>query len=246
LPHRVQEEDVRTEQIEYEVDGTAMIGHLAVGDGTGTRPGILVAHEGPGLDQHARDVADRLARLGYVAFALDYCGGGTPLPRDQLMGRLGPLMGDPDRIRALAQAGLDVLLAQPEVDGSRIAAMGFCFGGTMALELARSGADVKATIGFHSGLGTARPDDAANIRGVVLVCIGTEDPIIPPDQRAAFEDEMRAGGVDWRMELYGGAAHSFTNPTASAANMPGVEYHEPSDRRSWASMLALLAETVPV
>jgi dienelactone hydrolase len=237
---------VRTEDIEYVVDGTTMIGHLAVGDGAVPRPGILVAHEGPGLDQHARDVADRLAALGYVAFALDYYGGGRPLPVEQVMERLGPLMGDPDRIRALARAGLDVLLAQPEVDASRIATMGFCFGGTMVLELARAGADVKATIGFHSGLGTARPDDASAIRGVVLVCIGADDPIIPPDERAAFEAEMRAGGVDWRMALYGGAGHSFTNPTAGALGMPGIEYHEPSDRRSWAAMLDVLAETVPV
>jgi dienelactone hydrolase len=237
---------VRTAEIEYEVDGVALIGHLAVGDGDGPRPGILVAHEGPGLDVHAREVADRLAGLGYAAFALDYIGGGKPLPMDQVMGRLGPLMGDPDATRALARAGLDVLTAQPEVDASRIAAMGFCFGGTLVLELARSGADVRATIGFHSGLATARPEDASNIRGVVLVCIGTEDPIIPPDQRAAFEAEMRAGGVDWRMELYGGAAHSFTNPAASERAMPGIAYHEPSDRRSWASLLACLEETVPL
>ena len=236
---------MRTAEIEYEADGVAMVGHLAVGDGDGPRPGILVAHEGPGLDQHAREVADRLAGLGYAAFALDYHGGGRPLPMDQLMDRLGPLMGDPDRIRRSGGPGSTSSSPSPRSTRPRIATMGFCFGGTLVLELARSGADVRATIGFHSGLQTARPDDAADIRGVVLVCIGTEDPIIPPDQRAAFEAEMRAGGVDWRMELYGGAAHSFTNPEAGAVGMPGIEYHEPSDRRSWQSMLAVLAETVP-
>ena len=237
---------MRTEEIEYEADGRTMIGHLVVGDGDGPRPGILVAHEGPGLDVHAREVADRLAALGYAVFALDYVGGGKPLPGDQLMEVLGPLMGEPHRIRELARAGLDVLLAQPEVDGSRIVTMGFCFGGTLVLELARGGADVLATIGFHSGLGTAHPEDAANIRGQVLVLIGADDPIIPPEQRAEFEAEMRAGGVDWRMELYGGAGHSFTNPAASDLGMPGIEYHEPSDRRSWASMLAVLEATVPL
>jgi dienelactone hydrolase len=238
---------VRTEEIEYEADGRTMIGHLVVGgDDDGARPGILVAHEGPGLDTHARDVADRLAELGYAVFALDYVGGGQPLPGEQLMEVLGPLMGEPMRIRQLAQAGLDVLLAQPEVDASRIVTMGFCFGGTLVLELARGGADVLATIGFHSGLGTAHPEDATNIRGQVLVLIGADDPIIPPEQRSEFETEMRAGGVDWRMELYGGVGHSFTNPAASELGMPGIEYHEPSDRRSWASMLELLGETIPL
>jgi dienelactone hydrolase len=237
---------VRTSEIEYDADGRTMVGHLAVGDGEGRRPGILVAHEGPGLDTHARDVADRLAEMGYAAFALDYHGGGRPLPSEQMMERLGPMMGDPERIRSLARAGLDVLLAQPEVDPARIVTMGFCFGGTLVLELARGGADVLATVGFHSGLGTARPEDASAITGKVLVLIGADDPIIPPEQRAAFEEEMRAGGVDWRMELYGGAGHSFTNPAVTGEGMPGIAYHEPTDRRSWRSLLDLLEETVPL
>jgi dienelactone hydrolase len=237
---------VHTEDIEYEVDGTRMVGRLAVGEGSGVRPGILVAHEGPGLDDHAKEFVERLAGLGYVAFALDYIGGGTPLPMEQVMDRLGPLMADPERTRTLGRAGLEVLTSRPDVDASRVVAMGFCFGGTLSLELARGGADLKGVVGFHSGLGTARPQDATNIRGQVLVCIGADDPIIPPEQRAAFEEEMRAGGVDWRMELYGGAVHSFTNRAASGRGMPGIAYHEPSDRRSWNAMLELLGETIPV
>ena len=232
------------EDISYDIDGAEHIGHLAVDrERSGTRPAVLVCHEGPGLSTLAKAVAERLAGLGYIAFALDYHGGGQPLPRDEMMGRLVTLMGDPERIRTLASAGLSVLLAQPEADPGRVAAIGYCFGGTMALELARSGADVHAVVGFHSGLATARPNDAVNIRGSVLVHIGAEDPLIPQQQRTDFEAEMRGGGVDWRMALYGGAKHSFTNPDAAAAGMPGIEYHAPSDRRSWQGMIDLFDET---
>jgi dienelactone hydrolase len=234
---------VRIEDIEYEAEGLQLIGQLAVDDQLeGTRPAVLVCHEGPGLDDNAKQRALRLAGLGYVAFALDYHGGGKPVPMDQVMARLGPLMGDPIKTRALGQAGLEVLLRQPETDASRVAAIGFCFGGTMSLELARGGADLKAVVGFHAGLATTRPEDARNIVGKILVLIGAEDPIIPPEQRLAFEEEMRAADVDWRMNLYGGAAHSFTNERASALGMPGIAYHQPTDLRSWRAMLDLFDE----
>jgi dienelactone hydrolase len=235
---------VRIEDIEYQGDGRRLLGRFAVDDARpGPRPGVLIAHEGPGLDDHARETAERLAGLGYAAFALDYHGDGTTLPREGMMERLGELMGDPDRTRALGAAGLDVLLAREEVDSTRVAAIGFCFGGTLALELARSGADLEAIFGFHSGLGTRRPEDAANIHGKVLVCIGADDPLIPPEQRAAFEAEMRDGGVDWRMNLYGGAAHSFTNPRAADMGMRGVAYEPRADERSWRAMTDLFDET---
>ena len=234
---------MQTKDISYDVDGTTMIGHLAMPDGAGPYPGVLIGHEGPGLDDQARRRAHMLAELGYAAFALDYHGGGQRLAdMAAVMARLGPLMGDPLTTRKLAQGGLDVLLAQPEVDASRIACIGYCFGGTMMLELARGGADVKAIVGFHSGLATVRPEDAANITGKVLVCIGTEDPLIPPDQRTAFEAEMRAAGVDWRMNLYGGAAHSFTNPNADLVGIPGIKYDKSTDERSWRAMLDLFVE----
>ena len=235
---------MHAEDSAYEADGLEMLGHLAVDDQRdGTRPAVLVCHEGPGLDEHAKGVAERLAGLGYVAFALDYNGGGQPMAREEVFGRLGPLMGDPDRIRALGRAGLDILLAQPQADRSKVASIGYCFGGTMSLELARGGTDLSAVVGFHSGLATSRPEDAANITATVLVCIGTEDPLIPADQRSAFEQEMRDGNVaDWRMTLYGGAGHSFTNPKASEFGMPGIAYEERADARSWREMLDLFDE----
>ena len=160
------------------------------------------------------------------------------------MARLQPWMADPTAIRTRALAALDVLRAQNEVDPARLAAIGYCFGGTTALEIARSGADVKAVVGFHSGLATARPQDAVNIEGKVLVCIGADDPIIPPEQRLAFEKEMKSAAIDWRLQVYGGAGHSFTNPAADSRGMKGFFYHEATDRRSWNAMIELFGETL--
>jgi len=234
---------VTTRDIEYDADGAKMVGRLALPDGTGKRSAVLIAHEGPGLDDYQRSRADRLAELGYVAFALDYHGGGKSIDdRDEMMARLGVLIDNPDRTRALAQAGLEVLLADPRADASKVAAIGYCFGGTVVLELARGGAELKAVVAFHPGLANLRPKDSSNITGKVLVCVGTEDPLIPVEQRLAFEAEMRSAGVDWRMNLYGGAAHSFTHPWADRADIPGIEYHKSSDERSWRAMLDLFEE----
>lgn len=236
---------MHTQDIEYSADGVRMIGQYVVDDSKPGRPGILICHEGPGLTDHTKKIAARLAGLGYAAFAMDYHGDGKPLAdRTQTMARLAPWMADPTGIRTRALAALDVLKSQKDVDPARLAAIGYCFGGTTALEIGRSGADVKAIVGFHSGLATARPQDARNIKGKVLVCIGADDPIIPPAQRAAFESEMMAAGIDWRLQLYGGAGHSFTNPAADLRGMKGFFFHEATDRRSWNAMIELFDETL--
>lgn len=237
---------MRTQDIEYRADGARLVGQYVVDDTKpGRRAGMLVCHEGPGLTEHTKRIAARLAGLGYAAFAMDYHGDGKPLDdAEERMRRISGWIADATGIRARALAALDVLKAQKEVDPARLAAIGYCFGGTTALEIARSGADVKAVVGFHSGLATARPQDAKNIKGRVLVCIGAEDPIIPPEQRAAFENEMKAAGIDWRLQLYGGAGHSFTNPSADARGMKGFFFHEATDRRSWNAMIELFNETL--
>jgi dienelactone hydrolase len=233
---------MHVEDIEYTYEGLGLVGQIAVDDSRADkRPAVLVCHEGNGLSDHSKNVARELAELGYVAFALDYFGGGKLLPPDEAPARFAELAGDPQRVRGIATAGLDVLLASPYADASRVAAIGFCFGGTMSLELARGGTDLKAVVGFHSGLGTSRPADAANIKGSVLVCIGADDPIVPPEQRLAFEEEMRAAKVDWRLNLYGGAVHSFTNPTADGSN-PAIAYEPKAHARSWRAMLDLFDE----
>ncbi len=226
-----------------------MVGYLAIDDeapnqgASGLRPGVLLSHEGGGLDDNARSRAERLAALGYVAFALDYFGGGLQPPFAVAQNRMGELMADPEAMRELGREGLDVLMAQPEVDGERLAAIGFCFGGSLSIELARSGAPLEAIVGFHPGLFSVRPADSANIRGSVLMCCGADDPIIPPESRRAFEDEMRAAGVkDWRIEVYGGVGHSFTNPAIDARGFAGFAYDAVADRRSWQSMLELFRE----
>jgi dienelactone hydrolase len=236
--------NMHTESIEYLYDGRRMVGHLALPEGDEPCAAVLVCHEGLGLDSHAKDRAQRLAALGYVAFALDYHGDGQTLEPPAAFERLGVMMADPQVTRDLGTAGLDVLLAQPRADASRVAAIGYCFGGTMALELARSGAELKATVGFHSGLKTARQQDAANISGAVFVCIGADDPMVSLDQRIAFEDEMRAGQVDYRINVYGGAVHSFTNERADQMGMPAMKYHGPADARSWRAMLDLFDEVL--
>lgn len=227
---------MHSEEIEYHIDGVRYVGHLALPDGDDARPAVLVCHEGPGMTDHARWRADRLAdELGYVAFALDYWGDGKPLAPEDVPAKLGAMMGDQATTRRRALAGLELLLAQPRADRTKVGAMGYCFGGTMSLELGRGGAPVRAIVGFHSGLANATPADAANITGKVLVCLGVDDPIIPPAQRQAFEDEMNAAGVDWQMLLHSGAGHSFTNKLADGTR-PGFQYHEPSDLRSWRAM----------
>ena len=233
---------MHTREIEYEADDRRLIGTMVHPGGDAPRPGIVVFHEGPGLDDHAKTRATRLAELGYITFAADYHGGGTRLPMEEMRPRLGELMGAPDRTRALAHAALTVLLAEPGVDAGRIAAIGYCFGGTTALELARSGAPVHAVVGFHSGLGTIQPAAEGSIVGSVLACIGADDPMIASEQRHAFEEEMRAAGADWRLNVYGGAVHSFTNPAADQYGIPAVKYHGPTDHRSWRAMIDLFDE----
>ena len=233
---------LQSQDIEYSFDGVRLVGELSADDATGEPgPAILVCHEGNGLSDHAKNVARKLAGLGYVAFALDYYGDGKPLPDDQIMARYSELAGDPERTRGIARAGLDVLLAHPRADHSRVAAIGYCFGGTMSLELARAGTDLACVVGFHSGLATSQPAGEGAITARVLVNIGTEDPLIPPEQRIAFEQEMRAAGADWRMYLYGGAVHSFTNPAADGSN-PAIKYDAVADARSWRTMLDLFGE----
>lgn len=227
----------------YEADGATMIGRLFLPAGDGPAPAVLVAHESPGITGHTLDAARRLAGRGCLALAVDYQGGGQVVTdREEMMRRFSRFMSDPAFIRARMTAALNALLAHPRADSGRMAAIGFCYGGTAALELARGGADLKCAVGFHSGLTTARPEDAANIKGKILACIGADDPVVPAEQRAAFEAEMRAGGVDWRLNLYGGTGHSFTNPEADGWGMPGFAFHAANNARAWRALDDLFEE----
>ncbi len=235
------------ETLTYRADGLTMTSQLFWEPASGPRAGVLVFPEAFGLGPHAIARAERLAAMGYVALACDLHGDGRLIDDlQEAIAALQPLFADPARTRARAAGALQALAARPEADAARIAAIGFCFGGTMALELARAGADIRAVVGFHSGLGTAAPkSDARNIKAKVLVCIGADDPMIPADQRATFEAEMRDAGVDWQMDLYGGTVHSFTNPDAAKRAMPdAIRYSPEADARSWAALQQLFAETL--
>jgi dienelactone hydrolase len=229
---------MHTESIDYTHEALALRGFLAF-EVAAPRPGVLVVHDAGGLSDNIREKTRRLAALGYCAFALDMFGGGERVTDG--MQRIGALASDFTRWRALARAGLDVLTARPECDRSRVAAIGYCFGGTTVYELARSGADLRGVVGFHSGLGPSS-GEAKNIRGKVLTLIGADDPLIPPEARLAFEKEMRDANVDWQMTIYGKVGHSFTNPNANAMNRPGFFYDANADARSWAEMQRFFAE----
>jgi dienelactone hydrolase len=226
-----------------DTNGKRHVGYLAL-PASPNGAGIVIAHSAPGLDDHERAVSDRLAGLGYTVLAADYHGDGAILGGETLGARMGTLMGDPAVIRTAIAAAHATLLEQPNVDPARIALVGYCFGGFASLEYARGGADVQAVAGFHATLPTERPEDARAIKAKVLILNATIDPYVPMDSRIAFEAAMNDAGVDWRMVLYGGAQHGFTMQDADKFGMPGIGYHEPSDRRSWAEMLALFAETI--
>jgi dienelactone hydrolase len=237
---------MRTETVTYEVDGLRMVSHLCWEEPAGgaPRPGVLVFPEAFGLGDHAKSRAARLAGLGYVALACDLHGDGRIVHElNEALALVTPLRAEPARARLRATSALQVLQGRPEVDPTKIAAIGYCYGGSMALELTRSGAPLAGVVGFHSGLATAAPQDAKAIQGKVLVCIGANDPSIPPDQRGASEQEMRAGGVDWQMHLYGGVVHSFTNPDADLRGQPErARYDAKANARSWAAMCAFFEE----
>jgi dienelactone hydrolase len=231
---------MHTESIDYAYEGLALRGYLARDEARATpRPGVLVVHDAGGLSDNIKEKARRVAALGYCAFALDLFGGGQPVGDG--MRRIMEIGSDLKRWRGLANAGLDVLASRRECDRDRLAAIGYCFGGTTVYELARSGANVRGVVGFHSGLSPSS-GEAKNIRGKVLALIGADDPLIPPEARLAFEKEMRDAKVDWQMTVYGNTGHSFTNPGADAMKRPGFFYQPQSDARSWAEMQRLFAE----
>jgi dienelactone hydrolase len=235
---------VKTKEIPYRDGSKELLGFLAYDNAqTGKRPGVLIAHEWTGHNPYVRARAKQLARLGYVAFALDMYGKGVLAKSPQEAAQMAaPLKKDLKMMRARAMAGLDVLRAQPQVDTKRLAAIGYCFGGTTVLELARGGADLAGVVSFHGDLSNPNPEDAKNIKAKVLALHGADDPFVPPAQVAAFEDEMRKADVDWQLVKYGDAVHSFTNPGAGNDKKRGAAYNKKADRRAFKAMLAFFDE----
>ena len=236
--------EIRSKTIEYKQGDTVLEG-LAVWDDsiTGKRPGVLVVHQWKGLGPYEKKRAEMLAKLGYLAFAVDIYGKGVRADNPQDAAKLaGKYKGDRALLRARVNAGFDELKKQELADPKRLAAIGYCFGGTTALELARGGADVAGIVSFHGGLSTPTPGDAKKIQARVLALHGADDPFVPPAEVAAFEEEMRKGGVDWQLTAYGGSVHSFTDSGAGSDNSKGSAYNEKADRRSWEAMKVFFGE----
>jgi dienelactone hydrolase len=235
-----------TQDLDYKDGGQDLRGFLAYDDSVAKAPGILIAHQWMGLSSHEKERAERLAKLGYVALAVDIYG---PKNRPADAAAAGKLAGRYKADRALLRqrmlAGLAALKAQPRVDLSRIAALGFCFGGTAALELARAGADLKGVISFHGGLDSPDPSAGKAIKAKVLVLHGADDPYVPKKDIAAFEDELKAAGVDYQLVFYSQAVHAFTQKEAGNDNSKGAAYNANADRRSWKALLDFLDELFP-
>lgn len=234
-----------TRDISYTSGDKTLTGYLAAPDGAGQRPGVLVCHQGGGLTEHTKERARMLAAEGYVAFALDMYGA-VAKRVEEAMPLMLPLVQNPPEMRKRAQAGLDVLEAQADVDPARLAAIGYCFGGALVLELARFARELSCVVAFHPGMAPPVPlpdSDDRKIACKVMVCAGADDPYVPQESRVKFAELMDAAGADWQLFIYGGAVHSFTDRSVDAMNMAAFKYHERTDRRSWAAMRQLFDET---
>ena len=239
---------VKTKEVPYEIDGTKYKGLLAWDDSvTGKQPGVLVFPEWWGLNDYAKGRARQLAGMGYVAFAADLYGNGkvidTAHPEDA-MKSVTTLRQNQKEWRARAEAALKQLQGQPNVDPSRIAAIGYCFGGSTALQLAYAGADLKAVATFHAALPVPGPGEAKNIKARILVSTGEADKGIPPAAVAAFKKAMDAAGVKYQVVSYPGVVHSFTVPDADKVGNANMKYDKAADEKSWQMMKDLFQDTL--
>lgn len=239
--------EVATREVEYTQGETKLTGFFAWDDAAaGKRPGVIVVHEWWGHNEHARNQAKRLAEAGYVAFALDMFGDGKVTTHPEEAEKfVQEATGDPGVVGARFDAALEQLKTHPQVDPEKIAAIGYCFGGSVVLGMVRGGADLDAAVTFHGALATDSRAEPGKVQARVLVLTGAADPLVPPEQVEAFEKEMEAAGADFRVVRYPGAKHSFTNPEADDRDMEALAYDAEADEKSWQAMLDLFAEVFP-
>lgn len=235
--------EIRTETIEYKQGDVTLEGFHAYDDSIqGKRPAVLIVHQWKGLGDYEKKRAEMLAKLGYNVFAADIYGKGIRPASPKEAGALaGKYKSDRALLRERVKAGLAALRKNDMTDPKKVAAIGYCFGGTTVLELARSGADLSGVVSFHGGLSSPNPADAKNIKAKVLVLHGADDPHVMPEV-PDFQEEMRKAGVDWEFVSYGGAVHSFTDWNAGNDNSKGAAYNEKADKRSWEAMKEFFAE----
>ncbi len=235
---------IKSEFVEYKQGETVLEGYLVYDDAIkGQRPGVLVIHQWLGLTDNEKMRANMLAEMGYIAFAVDIYGKGIRPKESSAAGaEAGKYRKDLPLFRERINAGLQTLLKNPNVDPKRVAAIGYCFGGGAALELARSGANIAGVVSFHGSLTTTMPAVAGKVPAKVLVCHGADDPFVPMKDVEGFLDEMRAAGADYQFIAYSGAVHAFTQNEAGNDNSKGAAYNEKADKRSWQAMKDFFAE----
>ena len=236
---------VKSELITYNDGDVELEGYLAYDKILKSiRGGVLLVHNANGRNKFIQERADELAKIGYVAFALDLYGKGViPKDEDEEEELTAQFLGeDRQLLRQRVQKGLEILSQQNKVDGNRLAAIGYGFGGMSVLELARSGAPITAAINFFGVLNTSTPEDANNIKGALLVLLGSEDPVIPQAEIDAFSSEMLNANVDWQINIYGGAYHGFTRYELGFDISSGKAYNYNADKRSWEAVKSLLHE----
>ena len=235
---------IKTDATEYKDGATSCEGYFAYDDAKpGKSPGVLIVHEWGGLGDYVKHRARMLAELGYVAFGCDIFGKGVRATTMEDCAKISePFYKDRGLTKRRARLGLDQLLAHPRVDTSKVAAIGYCFGGMVALDIVREQMPVNGIVSFHGQLMTPAP--AKKVTAKVLVLHGAVDPVVPPAEVAAFEKEMEEAGADWQLVAYGGAKHTFTNfnlPT----DLPGpAAYNEKADKRSWRAMQDFFKEVL--
>lgn len=239
--------EIVTKDVDYKQGDTVLQGfHAISNDGSGKeiRPGVLIVHQWTGLTDYEKRRAKMLAELGYNVFALDIYGKGIR-PQPPASGKeAGKYKGDRKLFRERLQAGLEILKSDERTDSTKIAAIGYCFGGTGVLELARSGADIAGVVSFHGGLGAGEGMEATKggVKAAVLVCHGAVDPYVPAEEVAGFQQEMNEAGADWQFVAYSDAVHAFTQPMAGNDPSKGAAYQNKADERSWEHMKAFFAE----
>jgi len=237
--------EVKMKTIDYRQGDTPLKGFLAWDDtAKDKRPGVLVVHEFWGLNQHARNQAVRLVKAGYVGFALDMFGEGKVAthPKDA-RAFAQEATKDPDVVRARFDAAMTILKAQPEVDASRIGVVGYCFGGGVALDMARAGADIDAVATFHGALAPhGEPAQKGKVKPRIFVATGGADPMVPKEQVDAFRKEMKDAGANFQVVTYPNAKHSFTNPDAGKAGMDAAAYNAEADKQSWKAAMKMFRE----